>query len=99
MQVEAREDIQAHEIEKIRVKAEEDRTTDVMTASIGAMAWNEDKDVDKNGLPDVLDVANHYLDQSKFQLEQAKFEHQKEVDKEKLTIDKKKASQSKTTKK
>lgn len=99
MQVEAREDIQAHEIEKIRVKAEEDRTTEVMTASIGAMAWSEDKDMDKNGLPDVLDVADHYLNQSKLQLDQAKFEHQKEVDKEKLSIDKKKASQSKTTKK
>lgn len=99
MQVEAREDVQAHEIEKIRVKAEEDRETDIMTTTIGAMSWNEDKDVDKNGLPDVLDVADHFLKEDKLNLDKEKFKHQKEVDKEKLVIDKKKANSSKNPKK
>lgn len=99
MMVEAREDVQAHEIEKIQVKAAEDRTTNIMTSTIDTMAWNEDKDVDKDGLPDIMEVAKHYLDQSKFKLDIDKFEHQKEVDKENLVIDKKKANASKTTKK
>lgn len=99
LMVEAREDVQAHEIEKIRVKAEEDRTTNIMTSTIDSMSWNEDKDIDKNGLPDALDIADHFLKEEKMGLDLAKFDHQKEIDKEKLAIDRKKANSPKTAKK
>lgn len=99
LQMQAREDVQAHEIEKIRVKAEEDRTTDIMTETIRAQSWAEDKDVDKDGKPDVLEIADHFLNEKKINLDIEKFEHQKEVDKEKLKIERKKASQPKSVKK
>lgn len=99
MQVEAREDVQAHEIEKIRVKAEEDRNTSIMTETIRAQSWTEEKDADNDGTPDVIEIANHFLDEKKFELEVAKFDHQQEIDKEKIKIDRKKASQPKSTKK
>lgn len=103
MQTAAREDVQAHEIEKIVVKAEEDRKTELMKASL----TNTDVDVDDDGQPDIMDIADHSIKEAKLQLDRDKFEHQKNVDKsneelskEKLSIDRKKAAKvSKTTKK
>jgi hypothetical protein len=99
MQVEAREDIQAHEIEKIVVKAEEDRKTNLMTSTIDAMAFDENKDENDNGVPDIIDIADHYLKAEKLSLEKDKFKHQQKVDsdqkelaQEKLVIDRKKAA-------
>lgn len=102
MQVEMREDVQAHEIEKIITKAEEDRKTQIMTASITGLALDKDNDEDNDGVPDVLEVADHYLKTEKLRLEMEKFKHQKTVDsnndelaREKLSIDRKKANSSK----
>lgn len=99
MQMKAREDVQAHEIEKIRTKAEEDRTTSIMSETIRAQGFAKDQDADNDQQLDVLEIADHFLDQKKLDLEVAKFEHQKEVDGEKIKIDKKKASQPKSVKK
>ena len=99
LQREAREDIQAHEIEKIVTKADQDRTTKIMTETIKAQSWTEEKDADNDGKPDLLEIADHYLDQRKLDLEVEKFEHQKEVDAEKIKIDRKKANQPKSSKK
>lgn len=99
MQREAREDVQAHEIEKIVVKAEQDRETSIMTETIRAQSWSEEKDADQDGKPDVLEIADHFLNQKKLDLEIEKFEHQKEVDAEKIKIDRKKANQPKSSKK
>lgn len=102
MQVELREDVQAHEIEKIIVKAEEDRKTNIMTASVEGLAFDKDMDEDNDGVPDVAELADMYLKQGKLNLENEKFIHQKKVDKEetelkkeKLAIDRKKAKSPK----
>lgn len=94
LQVESREDVQAHEIEKILVKAEEDRKTALLTKG--------SKDSDEDGIPDIMEVADHNIKAGKLQLDIAKFEHDKKTDadnlelaKEKLTIDRKKAKTSK----
>lgn len=99
MQVELREDVQAHEIEKIRVKAEEDRQTAIATATISALGFSEDKDMNDNGVPDIVDIAKLALDEKKLELDKQKFDHQKGVDKEKLVIDKIKARKPTTSKK
>jgi len=99
MQLEAREDVQAHEIEKIVTKAMEDRTTKIMAETVKAQGFAKDNDVDDDGMPDVLEIADHFLDQKKLDLDIAKFEHQKEVDAEKIKIDRKKANQPKSSKK
>lgn len=99
MQVEMREDVQAHEIQKIVTKAEEDRKTSIMTASITGLALDKDSDEDNDGVPDVMEVADHYLKTEKLRLEIDKFDHQKIVDSDKkdlaekkLKIDSKKAN-------
>jgi hypothetical protein len=43
---------QQHELDKIKLKGE----YDVMKAQIQAMSWNEDKDSDNDGIPDVLEI-------------------------------------------
>ncbi len=106
MQVEAREDVQAHEIEKIMVKAREDRRTNIEVAAVGGLAFDKDSDEDNDGVPDIMEVADHYLKQGKLDLDNRKFEQQVKVDKtetelkkEKLVIDRKKANAPKSTKK
>jgi len=77
---------------------------DLQKATIQALGFAEDKDIDKDREPDVLEVYKHGLDamvvqgkldqmESEILLKEKEFEHQKEVDKEKLRIEDKKASQ------
>lgn len=102
LQVESREDVQAHEIEKIVVKAVEDRKTALLTNQV----QSEDLDTDNDGEIDIIDVAKLNIEQEKLNLakrEQNRKEKldvtNKELAEEKLTIDRKKASQPKTSKK
>lgn len=106
MQVELREDVQAHEIEKIVVEAQEKRKTDIMVAELEGLAFDVNKDQDNDGVPDIMEVADHFLKESKLNLEEQKFKHQKKVDadnkelaKEKMTIDRQKAKSTKSIKK
>lgn len=87
MQIDAREDVQAHEIDKIKVKAEEDRTTGIITSTIQAEGFAKDTDINNNNIPDVVDIANTQLKQQKINLEERQFEHQKEIDGEKLKLE------------
>lgn len=96
---------QAHEwkLEEIRVKAEEDRKTEVQTQAMLSMGFNEDKDMDKDGTPDVLEVAKFGVDakikQDKIQLDRDKLNQKTKHDEEKLKLEKKKLSQKPATKK
>jgi hypothetical protein len=70
-----------------------------MTASITGLALDKDSDEDDDGIPDVMEVADHYLKTEKLKLEIDKFDHQKTVDatnkdlaEKKLKIDSKKAN-------
>ncbi len=95
-----------HEREKelIILKEGERRKTEIQKQTILAMGFNEDKDMDKDGIPDVLELAKFGADADikarKQDLDEKKFEQQKttdkqkvENDKEKLKIEKKKAEQ------
>ena len=70
---------------------------DLQKQAMLSMGFNEDKDLDKDGTPDVMEIYQKGIETDlkarKQNLDESKFEHQKEVDKEKLAIEKKKASQ------
>lgn len=52
---ESREDVQAHEIEKIIVKEQENRKTQLEKAAIEVYKFAQEKDEDANGIPDHLE--------------------------------------------
>jgi flagellar motor protein MotB len=89
----------AHEREKelIVLKEEERRKTEIQKQAMFSMGYDENKDRDEDGVPDVLEVAKHGLNADiqnrKLSLEENKFHHQKEIDKEKVQIEKKKLAQ------
>jgi len=90
-----------HEREKelIILKEEERRKTEIQKQTILAMGFNEDKDMNDNGVPDVLEIAKHGLDVNlktrKQDLDENKFEHQKKVDADKKVLEEKKLKQQK----
>jgi len=77
------------ELEKIVVKEEERRKTEVMKTAMMGASFNPDQDKDQDGVNDFIELARNGLDaeikQSQKQLDREKFEHQKEVDKIKLS--------------
>lgn len=85
-----------HERDKelIKLKEEERRKTEVQKQTILSLGFNENKDMDNDGTPDILEVAKHGLNANiqnrKLDLDEEKFKHQKEVDKEKIKIENKK---------
>lgn len=62
-----------------------------------SLGFNEDKDMDKDGTPDVLEVYKAGMDaevkMKKQKLDEEKLKHQKEVDKEKIKLEKAKIKQ------
>jgi len=90
------------EIKKIKVKAEEDRKTRITEQTILSLGFNEDKDMDEDGVPDVLEIAKHGLNaeiqRNQQQLEREKFEYQKQADKQKNNLEEKKIAISKIKK-
>lgn len=94
-----------HEREKelIILKEEERRKTEIQKQAMFSMGFDDNKDRDEDGIPDVLEVAKHGLNADiqnrKLSLEENKFAHQKEVDSEKIKIEKKKLTQKPTAKK
>ena len=83
-----------HEREKelIILKEQEDRETELQKQAILSMGFNEDKDLDKDGMPDVLEVAKHGVDAEikmrKQDLEEKKFEQQKKEHDDKQKMEK-----------
>lgn len=73
-----------HEEDMIIKKEEERRKTVVQQQLIMSMGFNVDKDMDKDGVPDVLEVAKHGIDANiklRHQaLEENKFDHQQKQD-------------------
>lgn len=76
------------------ILADKKNATDIQKQTILSMGFNEDKDVDRDGKPDILEVAQHGLDADiqarKQKLDENKFEHQKKVDNEKIKLEKEK---------
>lgn len=85
-----------HEKELIVLKETERRETELQKQAILALGFAEDKDVNKNQIPDVIELAREGIDADikirQQNLDEKKFEHQKEIDKEKIKVEKKKAS-------
>lgn len=86
----------SHDREKelIILKETERRKTEIQKQVILSLGFNENKDINENDIPDVLEVAQKALDitikERKQKLDEQKFEHQKDVDQEKLALEKKK---------
>ncbi len=85
--------------EMAKMEREEQLKTEreLQKQAILSLGFNEDKDLDKDGTPDVLEVYKAGMDADikarKQELDEKKFEHQKDVDKEKIKLEKKKIKQ------
>lgn len=84
----------SHEERMIRIKEEERRETEIQKQAMFSMGFDEDKDEDDDGTPDVLEVAKFGVDADikarKQNLDESKFKHQQEVDEKKLKLEKQK---------
>jgi hypothetical protein len=84
------------------ILADKKAAADLQRQTILSMGFNEDKDVDRDGKPDILEVAQHGLDADiqarKQQLDENKFKHQKKVDDEKIKLEKEKIKEEKKNK-
>jgi hypothetical protein len=78
----------------------EDKRTEreLQKQAMMSVGFNEDKDLDNDGVPDVVELYKEgtkaNIEARKQDLDEAKFQHQKEIDKENIKIEKKKASNS-----
>lgn len=92
----------AFELEKIRLKESLVTDREIKKQTILSLGFNEDKDLDKDGTPDVLEVAQHGLDVNikgrKQTLDENKFTHQQKMDKEKVRLEEEKIAASKIKK-
>jgi hypothetical protein len=83
----------AHTMEEIRAKGE----IDLQKQAMLSLGFNEDKDLDRDGMPDILEVYKAGQDAEikvrKQDLDENKFEHQKKTDKEKIKLEKAKMKQ------
>lgn len=88
-----------HERDMIVLKERERRETELTKQAMLSMGFAEDKDVDKDGRPDVFEIYQFQQDAEikarKQNLDEAKFMHQQRVDQEKLKIDRQKSKNSK----
>jgi len=88
-ELENREDMQKFEIEKIVTKAIEDRNTKLQVAAIGALGFSEEKDVDNDGVPDVIELMDHGLKEKKLALDIKKQADDVRLKEEEIEIKKK----------
>jgi len=87
-------EVMAFERETEMMKERERTNREVQKQTIMSLGFNEDKDVDKDGKLDVLEVAKQGIDADikmrKQDLDEKKFEQQKKVDEQKIALEKKK---------
>lgn len=86
-----------HEAKMIVLKEGERRKTEIQKQTILSLGFNENKDEDSDGVPDVLEVAKFGVEadikRRKLALDERKQAHQEQFDAEKLKLDKKKLTQ------
>ena len=82
-----------HEINKIRVKGEEDRKTVMISGSLTGMSFNPDADGDGDGTNDFFEIAKHGLNaeiaREEIRLKDKEINHKIENDRETLSLKKK----------
>jgi len=86
MRIEAREDEQLHEKEMIVLKEQERRITEIQKAGIQATMLGKQQDLNDNGVPDSVDLANLYLKEKKFELDVKAQGDDLEIKREELKI-------------
>ena len=93
----------AHEADMITLKAEEERKTKIQVQAMLSMGFDPNKDVDNDGVPDVLEVAKHGVDAEIKRAQVANqsklIDHQIENDKEKNRLKAKEIAQKGATSK
>ena len=82
------------EADLILLKGELDNERVINSQLIESMGFNEDKDMDDDGVPDILELAKHALNEStqksKLNLEREKFNHTKQQDKKRQYLEEEK---------
>ena len=77
----------AHELKVVEMKGE----YDLKKAQIAAMAWAEDKDVDKDGLPDVMEIQKYQDEVRNNNAQLSQTERKLDLEQQKLDLQKRKA--------
>lgn len=92
----------AFEMEKMEREEALKTERELQKQAMLSLGFNEDKDLDKDGTPDVLEVYKAGIDADikakKQKLDEDKFKHQKETDKEKIKLEKAKMRQQENNK-
>jgi len=86
-EIENREDIQKAQVELALIKETERRVTEIQKATISALGFAENSDVDNDGTPDVIELMDHDLKSKKLDLEIKKQKEDVRLKEEKLSID------------
>lgn len=86
MQIEAREDEQAHDLQKIRLKGD----IDLAIEGIRATVLGKQQDLNNNNIPDSVDLANIAIKERQLDLKEKEVSQKFEIDKEKIKVAKSK---------
>ena len=91
----------AHERSKelIVLEEQERRITEIEKIGIQATMLGKQQDLNENGIPDSVDLANIYLKEKDQSLKEAEFKHKVKVDEEKLVLEDRKIKASRANKK
>lgn len=98
MQMEAQKAEQDFQLQLVREKAELDRQTRVEVATISALGFSKDTDVNDNQVPDVIELASHALKEKKLELDIKKQKDDVRLKEEELKIKNKVANKPKSSK-
>ena len=96
LQNEALREDREFQLQMLREKAELDRLTKVEVATISALGFAQDQDVDNNGQPDVIQIADHALKKEKLLLDIKKQKDDVRLKEEELQIKNKIANKPKS---
>jgi len=97
MQKQMAEEEHQRQIEKIILEEELKKEREIAVNTIKTFSWNEDKDMNENGVPDVVEMANLQLKQefqeSDLNMKKDKMKQEKEMHNDKMKLENKKLSQ------
>ena len=88
LQMQEEGNMKAFEREKelVILKEEEKRKTVIAAAAISASGFSEDKDLDDDGTPDIIEIMDHSLKEKKLDLDMKKHQDTMDIKREELKI-------------
>lgn len=88
LQMQEEGNMKAFEREKelVILKEEEKRKTVIAAAAISASGFSEDKDLDDDGVPDIIEIMDHSLKEKKLDLDMKKHQDTMDIKREELKI-------------